>query len=74
MHRHPAALLHDGVDRRRQRAHVVPMAMGHRDAFDLAERNAEIGAVADENRPLRTGVEQQRVLHAAGAATPAASP
>src|SRR5262245_37734741 len=48
-----ASLGNDRVDGRRERSHVIPVAVTNRDAFDLAQTNPEIGAVADEDRSLR---------------------
>ncbi len=61
-HRAAAAPLDDGVDRRRQGAHMVPMAVGDGDLLDRAEVEPEVAAVADEDRALGAGVEQHRVL------------
>ncbi len=68
---HGTAFLNDGVDRIRQRAHVVPMAVGDRDRLDLAEVELEVAAVADEDRAFGAGVEQQDVLGLADAGTEA---
>ncbi len=59
-----SALPHDCVDRIWERRHVVPMAVRHRNGFDLAQANAEIGAIADEGRAFRAGVEQHGMLNA----------
>ena len=62
-----AAPADDGVDRRRQRAHMVPMAMRDGDLLDLAKIEAEVAAVADENGAFGAGVEQRDMLAAAEA-------
>jgi hypothetical protein len=62
MDRHPSALLHDRVDRRREGAHVIPVPMADRNALDFAERDSEIGADAYKNRSLGSGIEQQGML------------
>jgi hypothetical protein len=54
-----AAVFHDGLDRVRERRHVIPVSMADGDALDLAQANSEIGAVTDENRPFRPGIEQE---------------
>ena len=59
-HRAAAAAADDGVDRRRQRAHVVPMPVRDGDLLDLAEIEAEVAAVADEDGAFGAGVEKQR--------------
>lgn len=65
VHGHLPAVLHDGVDRVRQRRHVVPVSVADGDRLDLAQANAEIAAVADEDRAFRAGIEQHGVAHAA---------
>src|SRR5262249_45336700 len=59
--RDPAAVFHDGLDRVRERRHVIPVSMADGDALDLAQANSEIGAVTDENRPFRPSIKQQDV-------------
>ncbi len=60
-----AALLADRGQGRRQRRHMVPVAVADCDGLDLAERHAEIGAVAEKDRPFRPGVEQEGMAHPA---------
>ena len=73
VHRHRAAAAprDDGVDRRRQGAHMVPVAVRDGDLLDRAEVEPEVAAVADEDRAFGAGVEQHRVLAAAGLRTQA---
>src|SRR3990167_4513526 len=52
----------DGVERRRQCPHVIPMAMRHGDFLDLAEIDAEVAAVPEEDGAFGAGVEQQDML------------
>jgi hypothetical protein len=56
-----AAVSYNGLDRVRERRHVIPVSMADGDALDLAQANSEIGAVTDENRPFRPGIKQQDV-------------
>ena len=60
-----SALLDDRVDRSGQSGHVIPMSVGHRDTFDLAHRDPEIGAIACENGSFGSGIEQQNMAIAA---------
>ena len=64
MHRHrvAATAADNGVDRRRQRAHMVPMTMRDGDLLDLAEIEAQVPAVADEDGAFGAGVEKHDVL------------
>ena len=61
VHGNVAAVFHDSLDCVRKRRHVIPVSMADRDAFDLAQANSEIGAVANEDCPFRPGIEQQGV-------------
>ena len=69
MHRDGAATApaDDGVDRRRQRAHMVPMSVRDGDLLDLAEIEAQVAAVADEDGAFGAGVEQRDMFAAAEA-------
>src|SRR5262249_46735712 len=55
MHGDPPALLHDRVDRLRQRGHVIPVSMTYGNALDLAQPNSEIGAIANEDGAFGSG-------------------
>src|ERR1700730_16177240 len=59
VHGDVTAVFHDSLDGVRKRGHVIPVSMADRNAFDLAQANSEIGAVADEDRPFRPGIEQK---------------
>ena len=49
------------LDRRKQAAAVVPVAVRQHDGLDLAEVHAEDGGVAQQRGALGAGVEQQGV-------------
>jgi hypothetical protein len=60
------AVFHDRLDRVRKRGHVIPMSMADGNRLDFAQPDSEIGAVADEDRPFRPGIEQQGMPHVLG--------
>jgi hypothetical protein len=43
------AFLDDRVDRAWKSGHVIPMSMAHRDTFDIAQPNAKVRTVPEEN-------------------------
>src|SRR4029077_407246 len=53
------AFLDDRVDGTWKSGHVIPMSVAHRDTFHIAQVNAKVRTVAEENCTFRTGVEQQ---------------
>src|SRR5437867_2927076 len=59
--RYSPTLLDDLVDRRRERGHVIPVAVRDRDRFDFTQTYPEGLAVTQEDGPFRSRVEEQRV-------------
>jgi hypothetical protein len=45
---------------------MIPMPMADGNRLDFAQPNSEIGAVADEDRPFRPGIEQHGMPHVLG--------